>query len=119
MWFWMMGYLAGLVAVVRFKAVPEGRRSWLEDMKKWEEKKRHTYSKLSSEKPMLALSVIAVIGWSLFWPLWALYRILWPRGVDSKLNKEKLKAAAEAAAAEAVEEAERVAKLFGLRNPEE
>jgi hypothetical protein len=112
----VLGYLTAALLAFRFWSMPQERKTYLERHRDWRVRYDRGHAYLSS-KPSPAVYTIIAIGLALGWPGPAFYRLLWPRGIDYKVEKEKLKAQAKKAAEDAVKEAERIAKEYGLRNP--
>ena len=114
----ILGYLGAALFTFRFWSMPKERKIYLDKHKEWQVRydRGHTY--LNSEPHFLVFLTIAILL-ALTWPVPALYKLLWPKGIDYKIEKEKLKEKLKADAEAAVKEAERIAREFGLNNPKD
>ncbi len=110
----VLGYLGAALLAFRFWSMPTQRTVYLKDLARWK-----NYNGYSSMKPWYPSYVLLAVGAALGWPAPALYRLLWPKGIDAKAKKEEMKAKVKEEFDSAVKEAERIAKEFGLKNPEE
>lgn len=113
----ILGYLGAALLTFRFWSMPKWRAKYLKARKRWDE--CIDSGRYAGEKPLFPAFVAIAIGVALAWPGPALYRLLWPKGIDYKFEKEKIKAQAKKAAEDALKEAERIAKEYGLRNPKD
>ena len=113
-----LGYLAGALLLFRFWSMPKYRKKFLERYQAWQKEYSRGYGGRYS-MPKLVSHVAVAVGLALAWPGFALYRTLWPKGIDYKFEKEKLKEKIKQEREAAVKEAERIAKEFGLNNPKD
>lgn len=114
----ILGYLGAALLTFRFWSMPKERKIYLDSYKEWKIRYDRGHAYLSG-KPSQFVFVIIAIGLALGWPGPALYRLLWPKGIDAKAKKEELKAKVRAEFEASVKEAERIAREYGLRNPKD
>jgi hypothetical protein len=114
----------GAFVVLRWGSVPAmvnaRKRAVAEWERKWPDRYDRAHYAAAKTKPAhlwIYLMIAVLIG--MCWPFLALYKLIWPRGIDYKAKKEaRLKQEAEEEEAR-IREAERVLREFNLRNPTE
>ena len=104
----------GTFIVMRWGSVPAMLQMYKDNVAK-----REVYAPYKEPPMPLPFYIFVAVVIAVSWPLLALYKLIWPRGIDYKAKKEaRLKQEAEEEAAR-IKEAERVAREFGLKNPTE
>ena len=114
----ILGYLGAALLTFRFWSMPKYRKKYLEAYNDWKVRYSRGHAYLGG-RPDLFPRVVLAIVLALGWPGPALYKLLWPKGIDYKIEKEKLKQKIKQEHEAAVKEAERIAREFGLSNPKD